>query len=75
VLCATGSSGPAGGRWSVASGSQVGYRVREQLAFLAAESDAVGRTSQVTGAATLAGSKVTVTGKATMEFDLRLQSA
>lgn len=52
------SSGPqAGGRWSIASGSQVGYRVREKLAFLPAQSDAVGRTSQVTGAATLTESK------------------
>ncbi len=58
---ATGSTGKAGGRWSVASGSQVGYRVREQLAFLPAESDAVGRTSQVTGAATLAESKGSLT--------------
>jgi polyisoprenoid-binding protein YceI len=46
-------SGSQAGRWSVASGSQVGYRVREKLAFLPAQSDAVGRTSQVTGAATV----------------------
>jgi len=37
------------GTWTVASGSQAGYRVREQLASLAAPSDAVGRTSAVTG--------------------------
>jgi polyisoprenoid-binding protein YceI len=57
------SSSTAGGRWSVASGSQAGYRVREKLAFLPAESDAVGRTSQITGAATLtsAGGRVTIT--------------
>ena len=58
---ATSSTAQAGGRWSVASGSQVGYRVREQLAFLPAESDAVGRTSQVTGTATLAESKGNLT--------------
>jgi polyisoprenoid-binding protein YceI len=43
------------GSWSVGSGSVVGYRVREQLAFLSAPSDAVGRTSKVTGSATLSG--------------------
>jgi polyisoprenoid-binding protein YceI len=44
------------GTWNIGSGSVVGYRVREQLAFLQAPSDAVGRTSKVTGTATLAGS-------------------
>jgi polyisoprenoid-binding protein YceI len=56
------------GRWSVVSGSQVGYRVREKLAFLAAQSDAVGRTSQVTGAATLTKSGAIVK-IATASFD------
>jgi polyisoprenoid-binding protein YceI len=37
------------GEWQVADGSQAGYRVREQLANMPAESDAVGRTSDVTG--------------------------
>jgi polyisoprenoid-binding protein YceI len=57
------SSSTTGGRWSVASGSQAGYRVREKLAFLPAESDAVGRTSQITGAASLTSSdgRVTIT--------------
>jgi polyisoprenoid-binding protein YceI len=57
------ASGSATGTYSVAAGSQAGYRVREQLAFLPAQSDAVGRTSQVTGSATLtsAGGTVTVT--------------
>ena len=44
------------GSWTVASGSVAGYRVREQLAFLSAPSDAVGRTSSITGKATLGGS-------------------
>jgi hypothetical protein len=54
------------GRWKIASGSQAGYRVREQLAFLPAESDAVGRTSDMTGEATFAESNgaVTVTAAA-----------
>jgi polyisoprenoid-binding protein YceI len=37
----------------VASGSLAGYRVREQLASFAAPSDAVGRTSAITGTFTL----------------------
>jgi len=58
---ATGSSSSAGGRWSVTTGSQAGYRVREKLAFLPAESDAVGRTSSITGTAMLRQSKDTIT--------------
>jgi polyisoprenoid-binding protein YceI len=49
------------GNWRVASGSLAGYRVREKLAFLPAQSDAVGRTSQITGSATFSESKGTVT--------------
>jgi len=37
------------GDWTVGPGSIVGYRVREKLADLPAESDAVGRTESVTG--------------------------
>jgi len=48
------------GHWQVAAGSLAGYRVREKLAFLPAQSDAVGRTSQITGGATLAASGGTV---------------
>jgi hypothetical protein len=33
------------GQWKIATGSVAGYRVREKLGFLPAESDAVGRTS------------------------------
>jgi polyisoprenoid-binding protein YceI len=51
---ATPASTPAAGVWTVTSGSQAGYRVREQLASLPAPSDAVGRTSAVTGTLTLA---------------------
>jgi polyisoprenoid-binding protein YceI len=52
----------APGTWTVASGSQAGYRVREQLAFLGAPSDAVGRTSSVQGTVTISqsGSSYTV---------------
>jgi YceI-like domain len=59
----TSSSTGLAGRWLLAAGSQAGYRVREQLAFLPAQSDAVGRTSSITGGATLAqsGGAVTIT--------------
>jgi len=45
------------GSWTIGSGSAAGYRVREKLGFLPAPSDAVGRTSQITGAATVTESK------------------
>jgi YceI-like domain len=63
----------AGGRWSVASGSQAGYRVREKLAFLPAESDAVGRTSSITGSATLTESKGRIT-IAAASFDVAVNT-
>jgi len=47
---------PGAGTWTVGSGSVAGYRVREQLASFAAPSDAVGRTSAITGTFTLAQS-------------------
>ncbi len=51
------------GRWSIGSGSVAGYRVREQLARLSAQSDAVGRTSAITGSMTMttSGGAVSVT--------------
>jgi polyisoprenoid-binding protein YceI len=48
------SPAQAAGTWNVAGTSVVGYRVLEKLAVLPAQSDAVGRTSSVTGSATLA---------------------
>src|SRR3989441_11661546 len=42
------------GTWTIGSGSQAGYRVREKLAWLPASSDAVGRTTAVSGTLTLA---------------------
>jgi polyisoprenoid-binding protein YceI len=50
---AAGSASGVDGDWQVADGSVAGYRVREQLANLPAESDAVGRTPDVTGAVTV----------------------
>jgi polyisoprenoid-binding protein YceI len=58
---ATGSAADVAGRWQIAAGSAAGYRVREQLAFLPAQSDAVGRTSSLTGTATIGRSHGSVT--------------
>jgi polyisoprenoid-binding protein YceI len=52
-LAAATTEGDVAGTWNVAPDSVAGYRVREQLASLSAESDAVGRTDQVTGSITL----------------------
>lgn len=59
-----GPDGEVAGTWNVAEGSVAGYRVRERLANLDAESDAVGRTSDVTGSITIEsnGAAVTLTG-------------
>jgi polyisoprenoid-binding protein YceI len=59
---ASASAGAGAGTWTVASGSVAGYRVREQLASLSAPSDAVGRTSSITGSVTIvqSGSSYTV---------------
>ncbi len=51
----TAAAPPAGalaGTWTIAGG-EAGYRVREKLASLPAQSDAVGRTTAVTGEVTI----------------------
>jgi polyisoprenoid-binding protein YceI len=58
---ATGSSNDVAGTWTATDGSQAGYRVRERLASLSAESDAVGRTSDVTGSITIESDGTTTT--------------
>jgi polyisoprenoid-binding protein YceI len=45
------------GAWTIASGSKVGYRVKEVL--FGQSNEAVGRTSSVTGTATIKGTTVT----------------
>jgi polyisoprenoid-binding protein YceI len=62
--------GSVAGTWTVAPGSVAGYRVREQLATLSAESDAVGRTDAITGSITVetTGSTSTLTA-ATLTVD------
>ena len=47
------NDGSVAGEWTVGAGSVAGYRVREQLASLPAESDAVGRTDDVSGSITI----------------------
>lgn len=58
------ADGEVAGAWSVTTGSQAGYRVREQLASVPAGSDAVGRTSDVGGSITIEsdGATTTLTG-------------
>lgn len=71
---ATAPSSPASplsrdGVWHVVpANSFVGYRVRERLGFLPAPSDAVGRTSAVSGTARISGGHIVATSVAT---DLR----
>ena len=68
-----GSIGAAAlpGSWTVAPDSVVGYRVRERLASLSADSDAVGRTSAITGSATISGSGSGLTvAAATISVDM-----
>ncbi len=59
------------GTWRAVAGSEAGYRVREKLAALAAKSDAVGRSTAVTGSVKVdrTGSSFSAT-EATFEVDL-----
>jgi polyisoprenoid-binding protein YceI len=57
---ASAAAGDLAGTWSIGDGSVVGYRVREKLASLPAQSDAVGRTASVTGQATIEAEAGTV---------------
>jgi polyisoprenoid-binding protein YceI len=62
--------GAVAGTWTVAEGSEAGYRVRERLANLDAESDAVGRTSDVAGSITVvetAGGAQVTAGEITID--------
>jgi polyisoprenoid-binding protein YceI len=55
----TGAGVPLDGTWTVAGGSQAGYRVKEIL--FGQNHEAVGRTSNVTGQITVKGPTVTAT--------------
>ncbi len=72
-----GRSAVAGlaGEWAIGTNSTAGYRVREKLARLPAQSDAVGRTSAITGAITVAstvaeGNQITIANGARFEVDV-----
>lgn len=58
--------GPIDGIWQVSSGSMAGFRIEQTV--LGMHGDIVGRTDRVTGAATVAGGRVTT---AAFEVDLR----
>lgn len=75
---ATGGPGTAAptaagvvGTWRAAAGSEAGYRVREKLASLPAQSDAVGRSRAVTGTVKVeaVGGSIVASG-ATFKVDL-----
>lgn len=55
----TGGGDDIDGTWTVTTGSQAGYRVKEVL--FGQDADAVGRTSGVSGTLTIAGTTVTAT--------------
>jgi polyisoprenoid-binding protein YceI len=61
------------GAWTDASNSVAGYRVREQLAFVQAPSDAVGRTSQIIGSVSINGSATALSVSAAT-FTVNVQS-
>lgn len=65
VAAADAPVGPLGGRWTVAAGSSVGFRVQET--FLGYNSDAVGRTGGVTGGVAVSAGQITT---ATFQVDL-----
>jgi polyisoprenoid-binding protein YceI len=69
-----GAAGPAAleGTWTVGANSVAGYRVREKLARLPAQSDAVGRTNAITGSfnVTRQGDEIMVAPGARFEVDV-----
>jgi len=59
------------GTWTIGPDSIVGYRVRERLASLSADSDAVGRTTSITGTVTIGGSGTSLSvSKADFSVDM-----
>ncbi len=71
TVAASSSQSTLAGTWRVAQGSEAGYRVREKLAELPAQSDAVGRSPAVTGTVKVEGSGTALTASdARFEVDL-----
>ena len=67
---AAGGGGPVG-TWKIASGSQAGYRVKEQFVGQSSSHEAVARTSGVSGGMTLAAAASGYRADAlTVEVDL-----
>jgi polyisoprenoid-binding protein YceI len=65
------TAGDLAGTWQPTSASVAGYRVREKLASLPANSDAVGRTNEINGEATLAADNDALSATAaTFEVDV-----
>ena len=64
--------GSLDGTWSIGGNSVAGYRVREKLAALPAQSDAVGRTSSITGSIQVShqGGQLTVANGASFQVDV-----
>ncbi len=54
------ASGAAGGNWTVAGGSEVGYRVKEQFIDQPGPTEAVARTSKISGGFRVQGSGATL---------------
>lgn len=69
----SGSASALAGRWTVVAGSEVGYRAKEKFINQPAETEAVARTSKVTGSlvVTVDGDRVTVSR---MSFTVDLAS-
>jgi len=67
-----GAGGGLSGQWRIGNNTTAGYRVREKLARLPAQSDAVGRTSAVTGSIQVGrnGSQLLVADGARFEVDV-----
>jgi polyisoprenoid-binding protein YceI len=73
TVAPSGSIAALAGRWSVGPGSVVGYRAKEKFINQPAETEAVARTSQVSGSVvvSIAGGSVTISQ---MKFTVELAS-
>ena len=58
---AASPDGDLAGTWTITTGTEAGYRVRERLAQFDAETDAIGRTDDVTGSIVLTSDGTTAT--------------
>ena len=70
---AAGTPGPLAGKWQVDSGSEAGYRAREKFINQPSPTEAVARTSNVTGGLVVRGADVTLTATS-IDFKVDLAS-